>query len=455
MKPDFSRNISLVSEYQSLERARWSAILSVGPRFITPEVVAAGGDFISEAYRRHGPSLLEILRSKDPNRDIVIAASRAASRVSVVAGREIMVCENGLRKCLSELVILNTGIVKEIASRYSRAAPGISAEEVEQEGFFGIKRAAERFDTTRGNEFSTYAVWWIRAVMKRYVCNHASDVRVPVHRHDKDRSIRKKVDSLLARKNTPLSTREIANTLRESEEEVHDALISSSSRYLSIDAPWRNGSHQDDSRASVHESFRLPDDSDQIEDEESKSEIKEMVGELLRYCELPSRSMRLIELRYGIGSDDADPMTLEQTGQALGLTKERVRQIEKEVIEEIREAAKELRVPYARSGSQRVHPGKKYGAPDVLEYLKQRPGVWLSVEEIQAGIRWMSQRSIAACLRWIDSKGESGVYKDGKKWCYSSTPVVIEPMPKELEPTPRSAFPRKHRRPPQRRVGTR
>lgn len=423
MKPDFSQNIVLVGEYQKYERRRWASILSVGPSFLTKDVIEAGGSFIRDAYDRLEPISPESLRIRDSSREIVRRAAVAASSISAAAGREISVCEHHLRTTLSQLVAINEGLVKKMSSRFALSAQTIDVKEIEQEGFFGIKHAAERFDISLGNEFSTYAVWWIRAVMKRYVCNHSTDVRVPIHRHDRDRALRKKIDSITSSKNGQVSVTDIADMLRENPEDICDALTAQSSRFVSLDAS-RPTHGADSSKSFGSDSFRLPDTEAVVEDEETADEQREMVRDLLRYSELPSRSMRLIELRYGIGSVDSDPMTLEEAGKVLGLTKERVRQIEKETLAELRDAAAELKLPYSTSSSSMVHPNRKFGAPDVLSYLTDRPGVWLSVEDIQSGIRWMSSGSIAACLRWIASKGESNVYRDGKRWCYSTSPIA-------------------------------
>lgn len=420
MKSDFSSNIILVSDYQGYERRRWAAILGVGSGFLTPEVIAAGGGYIRDAYARMEPISLEVLRTCDVNREVVTRAAKAASAISAAAGREIRVCEHHLRRLLSELVSLNRGLVKNMAARYARSV-SIDVEEIEQEGFFGIKKAAECFDVSRANEFSTYAVWWIRAVMKRYACNHSSDIRVPIHKHDRDRAIRKKAEAIIAKRDAQVSISEIAQILRENPEDVFVALSSYSSRVISLDAPPRAWTGE--SPRSSGETFQLPSEGDTAEDEEITQELQEMVSDLLKYAELSPRSEALLRLRYGIGSKDGDQKTLEETGRSLGLTKERVRQIEKEALVELREAAGELRLPYALGGTAQVHPNRKFGSPDVLAYLKERPGVWLSVDDIHAGIRWMSKGSIAACLRWIQSQGAEDVYQDNKQWCHR--PAVI------------------------------
>jgi RNA polymerase sigma factor (sigma-70 family) len=424
VKQDFSRNIELVARYQELERDRWSAILAVGPAFVNAEILAAGGTYILDAYKRSDPMSLEELRSMDENREIVVLAAKSASKLSAAAGRDIRVCDHMLRHTLGELVVLNTGIVKNLASMYARSAPAIDCTEIEQEGFFGIKRAAERFDVGRGHVFSTYAVWWIRAFMKRYVCNHASDIRIPVHKHDRDRALRKKIEAVSSKKNGSISITDVAESLRENVNDVISAVTPPTARVMYLDAPFRGADSDDRGYSDAHDSFRLPENANEIDDAENLEDVRYVVQDLIRYCELPPRSVQLLQLRYGIDrGEDFNPMTLEEIGAVIGVSKERVRQIENETLQEIRDAAKELQLPYARPGSSITHPGRRFGAKDVLEYLKSNAGKWLSVEDIQSGIRWMTPGSVAACLRWIHSKGQENVHKDHKKWCYSLDPV--------------------------------
>lgn len=427
MKPDFSTNLVLVGEYQSYERRRWSAILGVGSGFLTPDVIEAGGGFIRDAYARMEPISAESLRTMDVNREIATRAARAASSISAAAEREIRVCEHHLRRILSELVALNRGLVKNMAARYARSVP-IDVSELEQEGFFGIKKSAECFDISRGNEFSTYAVWWIRAVMKRYACNHSADVRMPIHRHDRDRAIRKKAEAILSRKDQRVSLHDLANMLREHPEDVFLAMVGQSSRFLSLDAPSRAWSGDERGR-SMGDGFQLPSNADQIDDDEASEELRETVRDLLAYAELSPRSENLLRLRYGIGSEHGEPKTLEEIGGIMNLTKERIRQIERDALTELREAAAEIGVPRAATGSTHVHPNRKFGSPDVLAYIQGRPGLWLSVDDIHSGLRWMTKGSIAACLRWIQSQ-EPDVHRDGKQWCYKPSQIPEQDPPK-------------------------
>lgn len=420
-KKDYSRNIRLVSEYQQRERNRWEAILLCGIAFITKPIVDAGGSYLFAAIRRGYD--LEYFRTKDLTRAIVQLSIESAKIVCPKHSEMIDDETSRMRDLLSEIFMLNIGMVRDMAAKYARSSQSLDVEEIQQEGFFGIKRAVERFDPERGHEFSTYAVWWIKAFMKRYVCNHSSDVRIPVHRHDRFRAIRKKADQLNGMKWNQASVADIADAIKEDADLVAYAIGSPSTRVVFLDAFISDDGERYIDRYGSIES--LLDDGPLSEDAIDAEEVKSSVSALISSANLSYRSKRVIELRYGINSD-GEQRTLEEVGHLVGLTKERIRQIEREAMQQLREAARSGSVPASVHDGRIIPPRKKFGANDVLDFFKKNPERWFTVDELRSSIRWMTAGSIAACIRWLMYRGESGIIREGKRWMYDPSSSIDE-----------------------------
>ncbi len=419
-KKDYSRNIRLVEEYQQRERNRWEAILLSGNRIVTKEVIRAGGEYLLSAIRRGYD--LEFFRCKDINRLVVEAAIESAKHADPQNSEMIDDETRRMRELMGEIYILNIGMVKDMASKYARSSQSLDVEEIQQEGYFGIKRAVERFDPERGHEFSTYAVWWIKAFMKRYVCNHASDVRMPVHRHDKFRAIRKRIDKMNGELSANLSIAEVAEELNEDVEIVAYAVSSPATRVIFLDAYVSDDGDRYIDRYGLVEF--LSDDGPMSLDAIEAEEVKSAVSTLLSSANLSYRSRRVIELRYGINSD-GEQKTLEEVGVIVGLTKERIRQIEREAMQSLREVARQGWIPDHIHGGRTIPPRKKFGAHDVLEFMMNHPMRWVTIEDVRSSLRWMTAGSIAACIRWLMYRGGNGIVRDGKRWRYDPSRVLV------------------------------
>jgi len=225
------------------------------------------------------------------------------------------------------LILANTRLVISVARRY--VGRGVPFADLVQEGMIGLMRAAVKFEAHRGNRFSTYATWWIRQSIVRAVENQGRVVRLPVHLQSKLVGIYR-ASAELEQEGAPLSTEAVASRLGLPPQSV-SRLLRWSQEPLSLDQAL-----EDDGRRKLEEVARYGEPNPP-EQEVTESLLRQQSQALLEA--LPPREARVLRLRLGF--QDGRELTLQEIGNRMGITRERVRQIERQALERLRKTVKQ------------------------------------------------------------------------------------------------------------------
>jgi RNA polymerase primary sigma factor len=230
-----------------------------------------------------------------------------------------------LEKAKSELVQRNLRLVVDIAKRYT--GHGLAFLDLVQEGNIGLMKAAERFQYRKGFKFSTYATWWIRQGITRSLADQSRTIRVPVHLNEISNKIARISKRLTQQHARPVHLDDIGEALELSVGKVHDTMQAFQDP-ISLETPVGEG---DTFLADF-----IPDTGTMTPDGPvSRQETNHQVQRILD--SLTPREQMVIRLRFGIGQDE--PWTLEEVGQSMSVTRERVRQIEAKALQKLKEPA--------------------------------------------------------------------------------------------------------------------
>ncbi len=221
------------------------------------------------------------------------------------------------------LVTANSRLVISVAKKY--IGRGVPFLDLIQEGNIGLLRAAKKFDYHRGHKFSTYATWWIRQAVTRAIADQGRTIRVPVHMGDQINKLLRVSHALTQALGRDPTTEEIAAELEVTPKKVED-MIQIARRPLSLEMPT------DDEEDSTLGDFIEDEDSPAPAEQATKNLLREQLQEVL--SELPPREVRILQLRYGLL--DGESYTLEEVGKKMGVTRERVRQIEAQALSRLR-----------------------------------------------------------------------------------------------------------------------
>jgi RNA polymerase primary sigma factor len=229
-----------------------------------------------------------------------------------------------------KILLANTRLVLSVAKRYT--GRGIPLLDLVQEGIIGLMRATKKFEPERGNRFSTYATWWIRQAITRSIDNNARIIRLPVHKNIEINKVAYTRNELMQEFGREPTEDEIAEVLEMTPQQVLETMRISQTP-ISLELP-----QDDDENRTLAD--LIPDD-EASSPEESTTEviIQEQIKDLLD--ELPMREARVIMLRYGF--QDGRTYTLQEVGDAMGITRERVRQIESQAMNRLRATARNIR----------------------------------------------------------------------------------------------------------------
>ena len=221
-----------------------------------------------------------------------------------------------------KLIEANGRLVISIANRYT--GHGLSLAELSQEGVLGLIRAIDKFDTSKGVRLSTYASYWIRQSVSRAVAVQTRVIRLPVHKVDHLGKIKRVMGQLTQKLGRAPELEEIAAQTGDAPEQIHE-LLQDGQETLSLEEPvGEDGA----TLADFVENDLTQDLEDQVDSTLLEHEIRRALNGLT------ARESRIVELRYGLR--DGQPLTLQDVAERFGLTRERIRQIEKEALAKLR-----------------------------------------------------------------------------------------------------------------------
>ena len=221
------------------------------------------------------------------------------------------------------LITANSRLVISVAKKYM--GRGVPFLDLIQEGNIGLIRATKKFDYRRGHKFSTYATWWIRQAVTRAIADQGRTIRVPVHMGDQINKLLRIQHQLTQRLGREPTVDELADALDVTPKKVEN-MIQVARRPLSLETPT------DDEEDSVLGDFIEDDEATPPDDSATYNLLKEHLSEVMNG--LPPREVRILQLRYGLL--DGQAYTLEEVGRKMGVTRERVRQIEAQALSRLR-----------------------------------------------------------------------------------------------------------------------
>jgi RNA polymerase primary sigma factor len=224
----------------------------------------------------------------------------------------------------AQLINSNLRLVVSIARRYQ--GHGLSLLDLIQEGSLGLMRAVDKFDPSRGLKFSTYATYWIRQSVGRAIADHGRTVRLPVHLGERLSRLARARQSLIQRLDRDPTPEEVASELGITPEQVTRA------EQAALVPASLDETHSDDGTGALAEVIADPLEPTPL-DQVAHGLLRDDLSEAMSH--LTQRERHILSLRYGLAGESA--LTLEQIGQRLSLTRERVRQLESEALKKLRD----------------------------------------------------------------------------------------------------------------------
>jgi RNA polymerase primary sigma factor len=230
-----------------------------------------------------------------------------------------------LENAKDELVRCNLRLVVDVAKHYTRR--GLTLLDLVQEGNIGLMKAAERYQYRKGFKFSTYATWWIRQGITRALADQSRTIRIPVHQTEASHRIMRVTRRLGQQLGRPAKLEEIAQVLRMRPERLHET-VQAFQEPIALEHPVGDGTTE--LGELLPDLQAVPPDA-----HVHRTEMANQVDRIL--STLTPREQTVIRLRFGIGYDQ--PSTLEQVGQNLSVTRERIRQIEAKALKKLKTPA--------------------------------------------------------------------------------------------------------------------
>lgn len=271
------------------------------------------------------PSILNIVeKSEQSSLDIYLKQISVIPLITVQEEIDLAKkISKGDEKAREKMITANLRLVVKIAQDYSNI--GLSLLDLINEGNMGLMKAVERFDPSKGGKLSTYASWWIKQSIKRALANQSKTIRLPVHMVDRVTQIRRTTQQLSENLGREPTDDELAEEMKIPVARITH-LKSVSKKPASLDSPIN-----DEDGSSLGDVVPDAKSISPLENLQSKS----LVGDVEKVlASLEPREADIIRLRFGL--EGRDPKTLEEVGEQIGITRERVRQLQEQAIRQLR-----------------------------------------------------------------------------------------------------------------------
>jgi len=229
------------------------------------------------------------------------------------------------------IIRANSRLVISVAKKY--IGRGVPFLDLIQEGNIGLIRTADKFNYRLGHKFSTYATWWIRQAVTRAIADQSRTIRVPVHMGDQINKLLRASHRLTQELGRDPTSEELANALEIPTEKAEE-MIKVARQPLSLDMSIDDEGDSELGDFIEDEEVTAPDDA------VTSSMLREELQHILQ--DLPPREVRILQLRYGLV--DGETYTLEEVGKKLGVTRERIRQIESQALSRLRHPVRSRRL---------------------------------------------------------------------------------------------------------------
>lgn len=287
-----------------------------------------------EAEKKEQKEQKELVASSDNDRvyDSVRMYLKEIGKVPLLSrDEEVEVAkriENGDESAKDELAAANLRLVVSIAKRYAKYNGKMGILDLIQEGNIGLMKAVDKFDYSKGFKFSTYATWWIRQAITRALADQDRMIRIPVHVVESINKMNRIQRTLQQDLDRDAKPEELAAEMNEPLQKVQEIItVAKNQETDSLDKPV--GEEGDSQLGDLLEDNKAVNPEEYTAFEMLKDQLSGMMGEFLT-----DREAKVLKLRFGLENDE--PHTLEEVGRSLGVTRERVRQIEAKAVKKLK-----------------------------------------------------------------------------------------------------------------------